>query len=178
MKIIYGYIQLPFLRIDKLIYNIGNQYEWHWGWNKYLNIKKTSIPESKIYDAVILANWYHRDQKRDDDKPYYKHLENVFDLLKKIGADTETKIAGILHDILEDTNCTETEIEHKFGYRVLSLVKQVTKNPVSKEFNIRTDKAWLIKLCDIVDNCTDMKTWDEKRIRKYLKKKREILELL
>ncbi len=40
MKIIYGWIQLPFLRIDRFIYNdpFGDEFLWTWGWNTHLNI--------------------------------------------------------------------------------------------------------------------------------------------
>jgi GTP pyrophosphokinase len=131
----------------------------------------------KVIEALFLAEKYHRGQKRSDGKNYYYHILNVHLLLVLVGSSPETQIAGILHDILEDTDCKEEYIKEQFGEKVLSLIKEVTKDPITKIFPIRSKEAWLIKLCDIVDNCTDMKDWDEKRMRKYLEKKREFLGL-
>lgn len=131
----------------------------------------------KIKQAIRLAKHYHKNQLRDGGKEYISHLENVHHLLKIIGANVNTQIAGILHDVLEDTDCKEKLIKDKFGSVVLGLVKEVTKNPQTKLFPIKSKNAWLIKFCDIIDNCTDMKSWNEKRIRKYLEKKRIFLQL-
>jgi len=125
--------------------------------------------------AFELVEHYHKNQKRDDGRDYIVHIENVYHLLTMIGASVDTQVAGILHDILEDTICDETEIENKFNTNVLNLVKEVTKDKQTKIFPIKSQQAWLIKFCDIIDNCTDMKSWDEKRMRKYLKKKRDFL---
>ncbi len=131
----------------------------------------------KVIQAVFLAEKYHKGQKRSDGRDYSCHILNVHLLLVLVGASPTTQIAGILHDILEDTDCKEEYIKEQFGEKVLSLIKEVTKDPITKKFTIKSKEAWLVKLCDIIDNCTDMVDWDEKRMRKYLKKKREFLGL-
>lgn len=55
----------------------------------------------RLIKATKLIKHYHKGQKRDDDKDYEVHLMNVFHLLTLVGADFETQLAGILHDILE-----------------------------------------------------------------------------
>jgi (p)ppGpp synthase/HD superfamily hydrolase len=140
-----------------------------------INILKKKIMNNFTLDlkAHNFAQHHHRGQKRDDGRDYFIHLNNVKMLLKKVGARQEVQIAGLLHDILEDTKVTEGLLTLKFGKEICSLVKQVTK-----PFNITSNEGWLIKLCDIVDNCTDMTTWSERRIRKYLKNKRLLLDLI
>jgi len=127
--------------------------------------------------AVNFIKKYHKNQLRDDGKSYMVHLENVHYLLTLITSDCAIKIAGLLHDILEDTDCTEEEIKLVFGEDVLNLVKEVTKDK-NGDFGIKTRGGWLIKFCDIIDNCTDMNSWNEKRMRKYLNKKRDFLNLI
>ena len=131
----------------------------------------------RLIKATKLIKHYHKGQKRDDGKDYINHLLNVARLLYLVGADLDTQVAGILHDILEDTKCKEKEIKDKFGSKVLDLVKQLTNDPITKLPPIKSRQAWLIKFCDIIDNCTDMNSWDLKRIRKYLNKKRKLLGL-
>lgn len=131
----------------------------------------------RLENAIKLIKHYHKNQKRDDGKDYEVHLTNVFHLLTLVGTSYETQLAGLLHDILEDTDCKEKEIKDKFGYTVLLIVKELTNDPITKLPPIKSKEAWLIKFCDIIDNCTDMNTWDLKRIRKYLNKKRKLLEL-
>ena len=132
---------------------------------------------NKITKALAVAFEYHHKQKRDDGKSYFVHIFNVYQLLKLLNPSPETLIAGLLHDILEDTDYKEKEIKDNFGSVVLDLVKQLTNDTKTKIPPIKSKQAWLIKFCDIIDNCTDMKTWDKKRIMKYLNKKRKLLRL-
>ena len=47
--------------------------------------------------------------------------------LSELGMDVTTIIAGILHDTLEDTNISPTELKNEFGQEILFLVEGVTK---------------------------------------------------
>ena len=137
--------------------------------------------ERERNNLVLLAlqesmRW-HSGQKRDDGRDYIVHLENVLYLLELIGAPIHVQIAGVLHDILEDTDCSKSHILWLFNDVVLDLVEQVTKDPVTKDFQIHSSNAWLIKLCDIVDNLTDMNSWSNERKNQYIKKKRLFLGL-
>lgn len=76
----------------------------------------------RILDALEFASEKHEGQKRDSGEDYITHPYQVANILVDMSADEETVIAGLLHDVLEDTETTETEIKNKFGQEVLSLL--------------------------------------------------------
>lgn len=79
---------------------------------------------TKAYNFGKLA---HGDQKRLSGEPYFNHLCETAKNLAKLGMDTRTIAAGLLHDTLEDTQTTEEEIRKEFGDDILFLIKGVTK---------------------------------------------------
>lgn len=76
------------------------------------------------YDFAVKA---HTGQKRKSGEPYIQHCLHTAFVLVKIKADLETVIAGLLHDIPEDTELTLTDIEKNFGREVADLVEGITK---------------------------------------------------
>ena len=79
---------------------------------------------TKIHDAIIFATIKHQNQKRKGtDIPYIVHPMEVMQILTKFHCAETVIIAGILHDILEDTDTKPDEIEKLFGGEVLGLVK-------------------------------------------------------
>ncbi len=48
-------------------------------------------------------------------EPYFIHPFETAKILAKFGMDTQTIVAGLLHDVLEDTKITEEDIEKEFG---------------------------------------------------------------
>ncbi len=89
----------------------------------------TRIISSKITEAIEFCALAHKDQKRKaSDIPFASHPISVGFILQSAGYSEEVIIAGILHDILEDTSYTEKEIESQFGAKILHLVKGVTEN--------------------------------------------------
>ncbi len=79
---------------------------------------------SQAYDFALLK---HDGQKRNSGEPYFTHALAVAQNCAKLGMDIETIIAALLHDTLEDTDATESEISEAFGEQILFLVKGVTK---------------------------------------------------
>ena len=75
--------------------------------------------------ALVFATEKHAGQTRQDGSPYIYHPIKVAELLKDTGYDLRYQIAGILHDVLEDTDATEEEVR-AFGEDVLEAVKLVT----------------------------------------------------
>lgn len=69
----------------------------------------------------------HSDQKRLSGDPYFSHPIAVAQLLAGMGADSDTIIAALLHDTVEDTPLTLREIEDQFGSDVRLLIEGVTK---------------------------------------------------
>lgn len=66
--------------------------------------------------------------------PYSTHLFGVARILKTAGYGESVVIAGLLHDVFEDTNATEEEVKEIFGLEVLQLVKAVSEKDKSVEW--------------------------------------------
>lgn len=77
--------------------------------------------------AHDFAQKAHEGQVRKTGVPYIQHSLHTAFLLAQIKADLNTVIAGLLHDIPEDTEVTLREIEKDFGRDVASLVEGITK---------------------------------------------------
>ncbi len=82
---------------------------------------------SMIEKAYRLADEAHKEQKRKSGEPYIIHPLNVASILAHLEMDKETIVAGILHDVVEDTIMTEEDLEREFGKDVALLVDGVTK---------------------------------------------------
>jgi len=69
----------------------------------------------------------HGDQRRDSGEPYICHPLSVADILASLQIDDTTIVAGLLHDVVEDTSVTPAQVEEKFGPDARKLVEGVTK---------------------------------------------------
>ena len=82
---------------------------------------------SLIEKAYRIAEEAHRNQVRKSGEPYIIHPLCVAIVLADLELDKETIVAGLLHDVVEDTIMTDEEIEEEFGEDVALLVDGVTK---------------------------------------------------
>lgn len=80
-----------------------------------------------IEKAFDFAKKSHEGQLRKSGEPYFNHVFATAKNLADLGMKTKTIVAGLLHDVIEDTNVTEEEIRKEFGEEILSLVNGVTK---------------------------------------------------
>ena len=105
--------------------------------NKYL----TEEEINQIKKAYQLAADKHDGQYRKTGEEYIIHPLNVALILTEIYADSETIEAALLHDVIEDTDCTKEDIETLLGPTVVKLVDGVTK---LSRINFSTENEYLI----------------------------------
>lgn len=128
--------------------------------------------------AYQFANEAHQGQKRRTGEPYIQHSLNTAYTLAQIKADTSTVIAGILHDVPEDTNKTLEDIKNDFGEEVATLVEGITKLSKIKYrgieryreslrkmflFMAQDLRVILIKFCDRLHNLRTLDGLPEKK---------------
>ncbi len=82
---------------------------------------------SQIEKAYKVAMEAHKKQKRKSGEPFVIHPLCVAIILANLELDKETIIAGLLHDVVEDTDITNEYIEQEFGHYVAVIVEGVTK---------------------------------------------------
>jgi (p)ppGpp synthase/HD superfamily hydrolase len=116
--------------------------------------------------ALRLAENYHRGQKRKDGADYITHVMAVGNSLAGpciSSDDPELICAGYLHDVIEDTPCTEDTLRAEgFTERIISAVVAVSrrKGESYKDFILRVkdsgDDAIRIKLADLAHNLSNL----------------------
>lgn len=81
----------------------------------------------KITSAYEFADNAHGDQRRVSGVPYILHPTSVACILADMGMDTDSIVAALLHDVVEDTEITLDTVRQKYGDEVASLVDGLTK---------------------------------------------------
>ncbi len=84
-------------------------------------------PEGLIAQAYKLSQKAHAGQKRKTGEPFFIHPLAVADILVSWNMDEETVVAGLLHDIIEDTPTSKEELTKQFGENIVFLVDGVSK---------------------------------------------------
>lgn len=87
----------------------------------------TNVDIDLVVKAYKLANEAHNEQKRESGEPYIIHPIDVATILAELGMDTSTIVAGLLHDVIEDTEYTYDDIKNIFNEEIAYLVSGVTK---------------------------------------------------
>ena len=89
-------------------------------YNPQVNMKQ-------VIKAYSFAEAAHGGQYRNSGERFFVHPYNVAMILVELNMDTDTIIAGLLHDVLEDTDIGYERMEEEFGKEVADLVEGVTK---------------------------------------------------
>ncbi len=92
-----------------------------------IKLYNPTVDEKVVRDAYAFAFDAHKDQTRFSGEPYITHPLAIAEILAEMQMDTPTIIAGLLHDVIEDTPYTYEDIEKRFGSDVAHLVDGVTK---------------------------------------------------
>jgi (p)ppGpp synthase/HD superfamily hydrolase len=116
-----------------------------------------------INKAIYFAKEYHAGQVRKSGEPFYTHPLEVAYIVSDYNLKTEVIVTSILHDILEDTEATESMLAEVFGSRIAEMVDRLTRDrsdgsKLSVEQVLRN--AWfqndkevvLIKIVDRIHN--------------------------
>jgi (p)ppGpp synthase/HD superfamily hydrolase len=93
-----------------------------------------AIPLTKRFDeALIWARETHVEPRKGTTIPYVSHLMAVAGLVLEMGGDEDAAIAGLLHDIVEDTDgpdgVTVADVRARFGEQVAGLVEAASEDP-------------------------------------------------
>lgn len=128
--------------------------------------------------AIEFIKQKHSGQKRKQGTPYYTHPVAVAELLKEKGFSLEYQIAGLFHDLLEDTDATIEEIINLSNEDVAEAVKLVTKieGYIMKDYieNIKmNDMAKMVKLADRIHNLSESSSGSFEFQEKYIKETKE-----
>lgn len=145
---------------------------------------------TRLKKAYVFAAHAHKGQIRRSGEPYLSHPLEVANMLADMKMDATTLVAGILHDVLEDTEVTAPEIEKNFGKEAAHLIEGITKislvevsSPESRKAeSIRkiilamTDdvRVIFIKLADRIHNLKTLKFLPENKQKQIA---RETLEI-
>lgn len=92
-----------------------------------INENCNNIDTDIVKKAHDLACDAHKNQKRESGEPYITHPIDVAEILAEMGMDTSTIVAGLLHDVIEDTDYTYDDIKNIFNEEIAYLVQGVTK---------------------------------------------------
>ena len=91
-----------------------------------------------IAKALRLAALYHKnDTRKGKELPYIVHPVEVAMILQENDMDDDIIIAGLLHDTLEDTSLTKSDIEKEFGKRIADLVVGASEKLINRD-----DRPW------------------------------------
>lgn len=82
---------------------------------------------SLVQEAYKFSQIKHNGQMRKSGDPYFIHCQETARILASWRMDVSTIIAGLLHDVLEDTDSTPAELKGKFGNEITQMVEGVTK---------------------------------------------------
>lgn len=141
-----------------------------------------AVNEDLLNAAYVYAMQQHGTQTRASGDPYFSHPLQVASLLTDLHLDDATIAAALLHDTVEDTDATHTEIEKRFGPEIAALVDGLTKikklDLVSKEAKqaenlrklllaiVQDVRVLLVKLADRLHNMRTLHFMKpDKRIR-------------
>jgi guanosine-3',5'-bis(diphosphate) 3'-pyrophosphohydrolase len=100
------------------------------GVTQLLNKLETYLPPpqvDRVRDAYEFGAGAHEGQKRLSGEPYIAHPVAVADILADLRMDSQTIVAAILHDVIEDTPTAKDELAERFGADVAELVDGVSK---------------------------------------------------
>lgn len=139
-----------------------------------MDLEEVIIKRGNKMNVIEYVKQKHSGQKRKQGTPYYLHPVAVSKILKDKGFGTEYQIAGLFHDLLEDTDTSYEEIKEISNRRIADAVLLVTKEPGYTKENYykrikENDMARMVKLADRMHNLSEAHFADRAFQKKYIK---------
>jgi len=148
---------------------------------KLIKLNDAGYDVGKIQRAYEIAEKAHQGQLRKSGEPYISHPIAVAMILVDLGMDTDSVVAALLHDVVEDTQVEIEAIRKEFGEETAQLVDGMTKlgkipfssREEQQAENIRKMliamaqdvRVIIIKLADRLHNMRTAEFWDEQKAR-------------
>ena len=163
---------------------------------RYQHLEKTisgyniSADLKQIRTAYEYARDHHGEQMRRDGSPYITHPLQVAQIVAEMRLDSESIIAALLHDCIEDTDATYEDVAKRFGVTVADIVDGVTKlNRVKystmeeeqmenlRKMLFAMSKDIRVILIKIADRLHNMRTMEYQKPATQRKKSLEVMEI-
>ena len=155
-----------------------------------VNIYSKSKEHEMIRKAYAFSEKAHEGQLRESGEPFFKHPAKVALFLTSFELDDASICAGLLHDVIEDTEYTYEYIKEEFGEEIANLVEGVTKlgkipyNTKEEQQAENLRKMFMAMAMDIrvifiklSDRLHNMKTLGYTDKQKQIDKAKETLEI-
>ncbi len=146
--------------------------------------------EKMLADAFAFGEEMHDGQFRHSGEPYFTHPVAVAGILAEQQMDDATLITALLHDTIEDTKATYSEVEKRFSREIAELVDGVTKltnlqlssSETKQAENFRklfmaTSRDLRVTLVKLADRLHNMRTIKSMRPEKQAQKARETMDI-
>ena len=145
-----------------------------------------------VQKAKAFATLAHEGQVRKyTGVPYIVHPIEVMEIVRTVKHDDTMLAAALLHDVVEDTDCTLDDIHAEFGENVASLVASLTDVSKPEDGNRKTRKAkdranigagspaaQTVKLADLISNSLDIAKNDPGFAKIYMAESLQLLGVL
>lgn len=151
-------------------------------------IEGGTVDRQKVIRAYEIAERCHQGQSRKSGEPYITHPIAVATILAELGMDTDTLVAALLHDTVEDTGYSLESLKKEFGSDVAVLVDGVTKldkveygeaaqAETVRKMVIAMSKDIRVLLIKLGDRLHNARTWKYVASNSAQAKARETLEI-
>jgi len=140
------------------------------------------MDEKIINKAMLFTAKHFNESCHNHGKPVYFHCVKVAMKLFELGYEEKIVVGGILHDLVEDTDCTLNDIELEFGEEMAKLIEAVSFNPeIEDKFEQSKEMidaaleygkdAMIIKCIDMYENGKFFHLVTKPDVKEYLVKK-------
>jgi (p)ppGpp synthase/HD superfamily hydrolase len=100
-----------------------------------------SLLSRRLEEALRYAAVRHQGQiRRGSDTPYFAHVVAVAMIVERAGFEEDVVIAGLLHDVVEDTTATHAEVCDRFGSVVAEIVRHCSE---VKTDDLGVERPWI-----------------------------------